>query len=199
MGTRNFFLFDPNLRNELDEIFIHDLYPPILAQFEDQPFSIPGLEEIGLTDTRSGIEAARNALFLMTDPHRPIGTPRRPCWYIRFNLESRIIGYMLHTELLLSLPFSIEPDWVLDLLVNARSWNTSPSLSTDSDEFLLSFSSGVGQNYLLQGEELIYQLTEPFRKHIKIAKAVDRFSKQPRNRLLKSNMLQCIAEMYRGY
>jgi hypothetical protein len=106
---------------------------------------------------------------------------------------------MLRTELQLSLPFAIEPDWTLDFLVDSRSWNMPVSLTVDQDELVLNCTWAEGHPYEFSSEEWANSFAEPFRKHIAIAKSVDRFSKQPGNRLLKSEMLRVITEMYKGY
>lgn len=190
------FLFDPDLREELDDNFFNELYPLILNEFENQPFTVPPRDEIRLTDERPPIEGARNALFIMQDPARPVLSKNRPWWYIRFNLEVRVIRYMLKTELHLSLPFDTQLDWVLDLLVDFKDSNFPPCLTADEDQWILQFSWARGQSYLFAQEEWGKILTEPFRKHIGIAKAVDLFSRRPNNRLLKSNMRHLISEMY---
>lgn len=190
------FLFDPELKIVIEDFFKEYLYPAISAVFESEIFEIPALEQIKLKETRK-LEASLNALFLMTDPQRPVGTPQRPPWYVRYNLEVKDGRYFLNTELLLSLQFSAASDWILEFLAETGSgWAIPPSLSCDRDEFLLSFEWGQGRGILLANDEWKTHLTTPFIKHIKIAHAIDRFSRQSENYLLRNRMLQIIMDMY---
>lgn len=193
------FLFDPELKREIDDFFYGTLYPQILAVFENEPFEIPPIDKIELSDNRySGLEAKRHALFIITDPKRPVFSAESPWWYIRFNLDASSYRCLLHTELLLSLPFWLDSEWALDFIIEARNWAIPPKLSTDQDELVLNFSWGQGRYYSFSEEENTHFI-DLFKKHLQIAKAVDRFSENPDNRFLKSYMLQSIKEMYESY
>jgi hypothetical protein len=193
LGT--IFLFDPELKREINGFFYETLYPQILAVFEKEPFAIPPIDKIELRENCGG-EASCNALFIITDPKRPIHLEERPWWYIRFNLDVKAgYGYFLQTELILSIPFWLESDWMLDFVIGARHWGIPPTLGTDHDELTLKFSWGRGRYYAFSDEENAH-FVEPFKKHLQIAKTVDRFSENPENRFLKSYMLQIITEFY---
>lgn len=191
------FLFDPELKREIDKFFYDTLYPQILAVFENEPFEIPPIDKINLRDNReSSIEASRQAIFIINDPKRPVHSEERPWWYIRFKLDIKPSGgYRLSTELILSIPFWLESDWTLDFIIDARNWANTPTLGTDCDELTLKFSWGYGTYYSFTNEEDT-EFISPFRKHLQIAKSIDRFSESPENRFLKSYMLQSIKEMY---
>ncbi len=189
------FLFDPELKETIESYFCCSLYPPIAKIFDQADFVIPQIDKIKLTELGK-TEARLNALFLMTDPQRPVLSPERPWWYVRFNLEVSDGGYFLHTELQLSLPFSIHTDWILEFLAEAADWNESPSVTTDRNEFVLGFSWGQGRSFPTLGDDWENHLTEPFIKHIKIAQIIDRFSRQPEKHILRNKMLELIKTMY---
>jgi hypothetical protein len=197
MGT--VFLFEPKLKLELNEFFYEDLYPQVLSVFDDQPFQIPPIDKIDFTECY-GKGASCKALFIITDPNRPMVSQEKPWWYIRFNLTvSTGYEYHLEMELILSLPFWVESDWALDFMIDSRGWGIPPTLGTDKDKLLLMFSSGQYGCYSFSDESESNRFTEPFKKHLEIAKAIDRFSESPDNRFLKSYMLQVIKEFYGRY
>ncbi|HLM62067.1 MAG TPA: hypothetical protein VK308_14770 [Pyrinomonadaceae bacterium] len=190
------FLFDPELKERLESFFHSSLYPPIAKIFESCDFVIPAADQIKLTE-HAEPNAALNAAFLMTDPKRRVLTPESPWWYISYNLDVSDGGYFLRTELQLSLPFSVNSDWILEFLAaTANDWSIPPSLSTDIDEFVLSFSRGQGRSFITSADDSITHLTEPFVKHIKIAKAIDRFSRQPEKHILRNKMLDLVKKIY---
>ena len=191
------FLFEPELKREISNFFYETLYPQILTVFENELFQIPAIDKIELSEIRDPM-ASCNALFIITDSKRPISSDESPWWYIRFNLRVTSHSYFLNTELMLLLPFWLESDWALDFMVDARNWAIPPTLSTDRNELILNFSWGHGRNYIHSEEERTQHFVEPFKKHLLIAKAIDRFSENPANRFLKSHMLQVIREMYEG-
>jgi hypothetical protein len=194
MGT--VFLFEPKLKLELNEFFYEELYPQVLVVFDDQPFQIPPIDKIDFTECYFKL-ASCNALFIITDPNRPVFSQEKPWWNIRFDLTVRA-GYecRLDTELTLSLPFWVESDWALDFMIDAKDWGVPPTLTVDQDELLLKCSGGQYGYYSFSDESDINRFTEPFKKHLEIAKAIDRFSENPDNRFLKSYMLQVIKEFY---
>lgn len=192
----NIFLFDPDAKRDIERTFLL-LYAEILSVFENERFLIPPIAEIELTENRVP-EASCSAFFIVCDPKRPTLGKGRPWWYIRFTLDLREGGgYSLLTELHLSLPFWLESDWALDLLIDSRDWQNPPTLTVDHDEFSLRFErSNRGWLSFADGSAEVENFLSAFRSHIQIAKAIDRFSEATNNRFLKSNMLQTITEFY---
>jgi len=193
------FLFDPQLRERFDNFFFNFLYPCALEVFENAPFQIPDLEEIKLTDKRDDFEATRHVVFLMTDPKRPTGNAESPWWLIRYNVEVRHFIYYVNVELSLSLPYSIEPDWALNYLIDAGHQGVSPSLSVDYDEFVLRFSRGHSESISVANTEWKHNFTSFFNGNLQVAKMIDRFSENPSNQFLRSRMLQTITEFYKSF
>jgi hypothetical protein len=171
------------------------LYPLILAVFEKELFEVPSIDKIELSEIRDS-SASCNSRFFLADPKRPIGSPESPSWNIRFNLRVTSENYLLNSDLSLSLPYWLDFDWVLDFMIDAREWASQPTLTTNSKGIILSLESGNLRDFYPYDESAIDKFTETFRKHLLIAKAVDRFSNNPTNRFLKSNVLQVIREMY---
>lgn len=195
LGT--IFLFDPEVKREINEFFYETLYPQILDVFEKEAFEIPPIDKIELSENRSK-EASCNALFIITDPMRPIGSPERPWWYVRFNLKVTSFSYFLNADLVLSLPYWLESEWALDFMIDGRNWGIPPTLSVGHDDLNLNLSWGHGRNYIHSVEEKTQHFIEPFKKHLQIIKTIDRFSENPHNRFLKSHMLQVIKQMYKS-
>lgn len=192
------FLFDPLLKSEISDFFYKSLYPQILNVFEDEPFEIPPADKIELRE--SPIKGAScNAIFIVTDQKRPITSTERPWWYIRFSLDVETgRHYFLQTELFLSIPFNFESDWMLDFMIAARHWAIPPTLRTGSDRMTLEFASGK-DGFYPSSDDGNCELTARFRKHLQLVKAIDLFSENPKNRFLKSHMLQTISEFYGKY
>jgi hypothetical protein len=191
------FLFDPEAGREINSTF-DLLYPRILAVFENEPFTIPPRDDVLLQENRSYAEPRSEVCLPLADPLRPTGSNDRPWWNIRFNLGIRAgDGYVLDTELSISIPYWLDSDWLLDFMIGARTWNNQPSLVADTHRLLLHFSR-CRSHWLsfAEGSRDIDEFLVPFTQHLQIAKSVDRFSANPQNRFSKSNMLQAITAAY---
>jgi len=196
LGT--IFLFDPELKHDIQATF-DLLYPKITEVFDGEPFAVPSRDEIKLEEGRGSKGACCSALFILRDPTRPPLGADSPWLYVRFNLEVRVGGgYFLNTDLHLSLPFWLETEWSIDFMVGARDWGMPPTLSVSHNEFSLQFSHGAGDwlSFAEDEGDGMVKLLRPFRTHLSIAKAIDRFSSHSNNRFLRVNMLEQITTFY---
>src|ERR1041384_5625487 len=102
------FLMDPQTREEIDETLLETIYPHIMTAIEGERLTIPTIDQVQqiISDCREA-EASRAITFQMSDPARPVTTNERPLWYFSFRLQVQLLRYMLASECLISIPFSV--------------------------------------------------------------------------------------------
>jgi hypothetical protein len=162
---------------------------------EGQALVVPIIEELQRTiQDRREREASRVVTFLMEDPARRFLTNDRPLWTFGFTLSVNLLMYRLSCDCSISIPFAAAGSWLLDVLGDSRIQEAAPQLSTDRHEFVLNVSSGAGQAFW--GEDWKDPVAARFIGHPKIAESVDRFEQEPRNYILRSEMVEAIISTY---
>lgn len=190
------FLFDPEVREKLDKEIRLRYFPAVLKGLRGSRIRVHNEANIlsQITDGRDPV-AARELIFLLEEPPYPPSGPNSPPWYVRGTIDCSLLRCMVHFDLMLDLPLSVDLEAMLELMDDDKLGGIPPSLSFErvmSGEhlYLLSFSSGNGISSDIES------LTDSVRKHLLIIDAVKRLERQWSSRKLFSDLGAKIIAMY---
>jgi hypothetical protein len=191
------FLFDPDARARLDEKIHKWYFPAVLEGLRGSGIRVYDRRKVlsQIYDKRDCI-ATRSLIFLLAEPSRPAGGPGSPPWYVRGCLDCSLEMSMVHFDLSLELPLSVNLNSILELMADDRMGGIGPTLSFDHSipgelEYSLSFSWGRGVPF-----EMERLITESVRKHVQIIEAVKRLETQWDSRELFADLSSKIIAMY---
>jgi hypothetical protein len=190
-------LFDPDARARLDEKVHKWYFPAVLEGLRGSGIRVYDRKKVlsQIYDKRDCI-ATRSLIFLLAEPSRPAGGPGSPPWYVRGCLDCSLEMSMVHFDLSLELPLSVNLNSILELMADDRMGGIGPTLSFDHSipgelEYSLSFSWGRGVPF-----EMERLITESVRKHVQIIEAVKRLETQWDSRELFADLSSKIIAMY---
>jgi hypothetical protein len=190
------FLFDPEVRLELDETITEKLWPQVLRGLEGARIQIYQEDAI-LADIKDKRwpEATRQLTFLLEDPAKPVSAGRQTIWYVRGMIESRLLSYMLSFDLMLFLPMEVNLGRI-SLLLSDERLISPPTLSVDGNTYSLNFSWGRGGGYWnekIAPEKLI---ADSILKHLQIIEAAEQLEYDPADLELFDKLTTAVINMY---
>lgn len=185
MEIGTLFLVNSEMRTRLDGIIANRLWPAVLAGLHGSAFGIFNQNKIfdDVRTMRSPL-LARELVFLIEDPLRPLAPGRARAWHVRGVLEARLDQFLITFDLNLEFPESIDPRWLTDFIKNDLLMAANPRLSfstehsDDESSYVLTISTTRAGRYddgKLGPERII---PESVRRHLDIIWAADLLADQ---------------------
>ena len=132
LDARSVLLTDPEQELELDNIILNEIWPGVVKAVSHHPVTT----RIGVNETpRQGIRTkghvyvARELIFILQDPERPVGPGTSPPWYCRETIECTRFGYMISSDFIVSFPSDFSIEKIMRILKEPLMQGCPPELS----------------------------------------------------------------------
>ena len=208
LDARSVLLTDPEQELELDNIILNEIWPGVVKAVGHHPVTT----RIGVNETpRQGIRTkghvyvARELIFILQDPARPVGPGTSPPWYCRETIECTRLGYMISSDFIVSFPSDFSIEKIMRILKEPLMQGCPPELSFSESPYgdsslcvSLTGGSGAGWGIRTYGDasEHAYETTM---KNIAVIDSVIALESNYKNARLFNNLYRNILDAYEAY
>ena len=155
------FLMNPADRERLDDMIMSRFWPRVSASISGTGLSVMpsrgGERRQDIYDKHAEY-AARELMFCLQDPQRPVASVNHAPWFFRGYIKCSVAGCMLSSDFYIYLPNSCGFKRILGLLSNPAFVGCPPEMSygrgcQGPDHVTISFHHGSGAGWLLDSPE----------------------------------------------